>query len=455
MFFSLLVFVVALTIAAVAAWFSVAGLVAIFAASAIPVAIMAGSLEVGKLVAASWVYRNWRRAPFLLKSYLTFSVIVLMFITSMGIFGFLSSAHLEQAAEGQQSEARITRIENDIIRFEDTIARATSKIEKLETESTDDTDDIQAQIDTEQMRMDQAYARVEPAINEQRQIIATEQTGSEDQVQSYLAQISKLDDTLEKIATYVETDEIRKLQAFVGTKVDGNYGYNTANKVRKFAETKEAEKSRLVAIVEDIRTSVDTTVVDTAREEIKRLRTIADRDVQKSQSTIDRLRLQLNTVAEIDNTSAIDNLVEKVRIAELGIEDSLTVKFELETEVRKLEAEVGPIKYIAELIYDKTDKGTIDEAVRWLIIVFIFVFDPLAVLLLIAANYSFQNRNNHDGRQEEIFDALFTKKEKKELDINDDIDDNVIEDINKTEELTIKKNTDLVKRSGWLDDIKK
>jgi hypothetical protein len=455
MFFSLLVFVVALTIAAVAAWFSVAGLVAIFAASAIPVAIMAGSLEVGKLVAASWVYRNWRRAPFLLKSYLTFSVIVLMFITSMGIFGFLSSAHLEQAAEGQQSEARITRIENDIIRFEDTIARATSKIEKLENESTDDTDGIQAQIDTEQMRMDQAYARVEPAINEQRQIIATEQTGSEDQVQSYLAQISKLDDTLEKIATYVETDEIRKLQAFVGTKVDGNYGYNTANKVRTFAETKEAEKSRLVAIVEDIRTSVDTTVVDTAREEIKRLRTIADRDVQKSQSTIDRLRLQLNTVAEIDNTSAIDNLVEKVRIAELGIEDSLTVKFELETEVRKLEAEVGPIKYIAELIYDKTDKGTIDEAVRWLIIVFIFVFDPLAVLLLIAANYSFQNRNNHDGRQEEIFDALFTKKEKKELDINDDIDDNVIEDINKTEELTIKKNTDLVKRSGWLDDIKK
>ena len=468
MFFSLLVFVVALTIAAVAAWFSVAGLVAIFAASVIPVAIMAGSLEVGKLVAASWVYRNWRRAPFLLKSYLTFAVIVLMFITSMGIFGFLSSAHLEQAAEGQQSEARITRIENDITRFDNTITRTTTKIEKLENESTDNTDDTQAQIDTEQLRMNQAYARVQPAINEQIQIIANEQTGSEDQVQSYLAQVTKVDSTLEKIQLYVENDEIKKLQALVGINTDGKYGPRTANKVDNFRNAQQAEKERLVAIIEDIRTSVDTTVVDMAREEIKRLRNIAARDVEKSQTTIDRLRLQLNTVAEIDNTSEIETLVEKVRIAEIGIEDSLTEKFELETEVRILEAEVGPIKYIAELVYGQTDKSTIDEAVRWLIIVFIFVFDPLAVLLLIAANFSFQNRNNNDNRQEEIFDVLFAKKEKKELDIDTEIDDNgttdnieeddvIISEFLKVseEELDRKHNTELVKRSGWLDDIKK
>ena len=132
MFFPILVFVVAISIAAIAAWFSVVGLMAIFAASALPVAIMAGSLEVGKLVTASWVYRNWKRAPFLLKSYLTFATIVLMFITSLGIFGFLSSAYLEQAAEGQQSTAKIERIANDILRNEDMIARTEIKIEKLE-----------------------------------------------------------------------------------------------------------------------------------------------------------------------------------------------------------------------------------------------------------------------------------------------------------------------------------
>lgn len=465
MFFPLLVFVVALVIATIAAWFSVAGLMAIFAASAIPVAIMAGSLEVGKLVAASWVYRNWKRAPFLLKSYLTFATIVLMFITSMGIFGFLSSAYLEQASEGKQSQARVERIENDIIRYEDTIARTEVKIVKLETETTNDTGDIQAQIDTEQQRMDQAYARVQPAIDEQTQIIANEQRGSEDQVKSYLSQIAKLDETLTTIQSYVQNDEIRKLQALVGTKVDGNYGSNTAAKVREYAETKEADKSRLVAIVEDIRTSVDTTVVDIARDEIKRLRAIADRDVQKSQSTIDRLRLQLNTVAEVDNTDAIDVLVEKVRVAELGIETAITEKFELESAVRKLEAEVGPIKYIADLVYGQTDESSIDSAVRWLIIVFIFVFDPLAVLLLIAANFSFQNRHNHDGRQEEIFDALFSKKDKKPLDKDTQIDDNEsisvttsrVDEVQEAsiEDLEREINTRKERANGWLDDLNK
>ena len=458
MFFPLLVFITALVIAATAAWFSVAGLMAIFAASAIPVAIMAGSLEVGKLVAASWVYRNWKRAPFLLKSYLTFATIVLMFITSMGIFGFLSSAYLEQASEGKQSTAKIERIENDIIRYEDTITRTEVKIEKLETETTNDTGDIQAQIDTEQQRMDQAYARVQPAIDEQTDIIANEQRGSEDQVQSYLTQISKLDDTLSKIQSYVENDDIRKLQALVGTKVDGNYGTNTADKVREFTEAKEAEKARLVAIVEEIRTSVDNTVVDMAREEIKRLRAIADRDVQKSTATIDRLRSQLNTIAEVDNTDAIEVLVEKVRVAELGIETAITEKFELESAVRKLEAEVGPIKYIADLVYGQTDESSIDSAVRWLIIVFIFVFDPLAVLLLIAANFSFQNRHNHDGRQEEIFDALFAKKEKKSLDKQTEIVDNsTIEKVEiSPEEVQREINTRNERNNpGWLDDLNK
>lgn len=458
MFFPLLVFITALVIAAIAAWFSVAGLMAIFAASAIPVAIMAGSLEVGKLVAASWVYRNWKRAPFLLKSYLTFATIVLMFITSMGIFGFLSSAYLEQASEGKQSTAKIERIENDIIRYEDTITRTEVKIEKLETETTNDTGDIQAQIDTEQQRMDQAYARVQPAIDEQTQIIANEQRGSEDQVKSYLSQIAKLDETLETIQLYVQNDEIGKLQALVGTRVDGNYGSNTARKVREYTEAKETDKARLVAIVEDIRTSVDTTVVDLAREETKRLRAIADRDVQKSQATIDRLRSQLNTVAEVDNTNAIDILVEKVRAAELGIETAITEKFELESAVRKLEAEVGPIKYIADLVYGQTDESSIDSAVRWLIIVFIFVFDPLAVLLLIAANFSFQNRHNHDGRQEEIFDALFAKKDKKPLDKEPQIDDNksidtVVEA--SPEEIQREINTHNERNNGWLDDLNK
>jgi CHASE3 domain sensor protein len=395
---------------------------AIFAASAIPVAIMAGSLEVGKLVTASWVYRNWKRAPFLLKSYLTFATVVLMFITSLGIFGFLSSAYLEQAAEGQQSTAKIERISNDILRTEDMISRTEVKIEKLENETSNDTSDIQAQIDAEQERMDKAFERVQPAIDEQLAIIDNEQRGSDDQVQAYLQQLANVEDTLGLIQQYIANDEIKKLQALVGARADGNYGSRTAAKVDEFRDIQLAEKERLTAIIEDIRSSVDNTVVETAREEIKRLRNQANENVQKSQETIDRLRSQLNAVAAVDNSAEIDTLIEKVREGETYIETLIDEKFELETEVRKLEAEVGPIKYIADMVYGNQERGTIDEAVRWLIIVFIFVFDPLAVLLLIAANFSFLNRNNHDNRQEEIFDSLFSKK--KTLDKEPEISDN-------------------------------
>ena len=91
-----LVLLVALAISGVAAWYSIAGLAAIFAAAKIPVIIMGTSLEVGKLVTASWLYQNSNRVPLLLKTYLTIAVVVLMFITSMGIFGFLSKAHIDQ-----------------------------------------------------------------------------------------------------------------------------------------------------------------------------------------------------------------------------------------------------------------------------------------------------------------------------------------------------------------------
>ena len=428
MVFPIITFVTAIAIAFIAAWFSIIGLMAIFAASALPVALMAGSLEVGKLVAASWVYRNWKRAPFLLKTYLTIAVIVLMFITSMGIFGFLSKAHLDQAAQGEASSAKIERIISDIERNENLIKRTELKIDKLDSESNNESSDINSQIDAEQQRMDNAYARIQPAIDEQMEIIRNEQKGTEDQVQSYTLQINRINETLNKLESYTDgiddKDNVKKLQALVGTKVDGRYGYRTANAVEDFRKDQLKEKEKLINIIEDIRNSVDTDVIDQAREEIKRLRAMADREIQNAQDNINRLRNSLNAVGEIDNTVEIEELTIKVRNAEEEIEVWLDEKFELESKVREIEAEVGPIKYIAELIYGETNPSIIDSAVRWLIIVFIFVFDPLAVILLLAANYSFVHRNDHSGRQTEIFETLFSKNEKKPLDKEEEISDN-------------------------------
>ena len=91
-----LAFGTSLAVAGVAAWFSVIGLATIFSGAWIPVIIMAGTLEVGKLVTAAYLHQNWSITQWWMKTYLTLSVIVLMIITSMGIFGFLSKAHLEQ-----------------------------------------------------------------------------------------------------------------------------------------------------------------------------------------------------------------------------------------------------------------------------------------------------------------------------------------------------------------------
>jgi hypothetical protein len=199
---------------------------------------MGGVLEVGKLVTATWLYHNWKKTPILLKSYLSIAVVVLIFITSMGIFGFLSKAHIDQTITVGDNSLEIAQIET--------------------------------RIDRQEKRVDDA------------ELV-----------------ISQLDD---QIQTLIEYDRIR-----------GDEG------------------------------------------------SISTREKQKDE------RAELNSI--------IDSSMEE--IATLNKEKLVLSKEQIE-----LEAEVGPLKYIAELIYGDNAKDHFDEAVRWVILLLIFVFDPLAVLLL-------------------------------------------------------------------------
>ena len=241
MFLILLTFITALSISGVAIYYSILGLAAIFAAAAVPIMIMGTVLEVGKLVTASWLYQNWKIIPWLLKSYLTTAVVVLMFITSMGIFGFLSKAHIEQTSVQSDNTIQIESIESQIQRQQKDIERAE-------------------------------------------------------------LQLGLLDDALKK---YVELGAVTK-------SINARQG-------------QEEERYAL------------TTIINNA-------------------------------------TDTIATLTKQ--------------KYELRTKENELIAEVGPIKYIAELVYGNSDTNTLEEAVRWVIIIIVFVFDPLAVLLLISANIS-------------------------------------------------------------------
>ena len=164
MFLAVLTLITALSISAVAIYYSVAGLVAIFAAAAVPIMIMGGTLEIGKLVTAVWLHRHWERATWWLKTYLSIAVIVLMVITSMGIFGFLSKAHIEQTSASIESVEKISQLETEIGRYKGIITRAEEKIESAENQGADQNNVIQDQIDREQKRIDTSYDRVQPLV---------------------------------------------------------------------------------------------------------------------------------------------------------------------------------------------------------------------------------------------------------------------------------------------------
>ena len=487
MILAILVMLTALSISAVAIYYSIAGLVAIFAAAAIPIMIMGGVLEVGKLVTAVWLHRYWKQATWWLKGYLTVAVVVLMFITSMGIFGFLSKAHIEQTSAGEESVAKVEQIENEIVRLNAVIDRADDKIEALETSGTGSDANIQAQIDKEQDRIDKAFDRIKPAIEQQNKII-TDARGTdasrtkpyEDQLTSITAEILRLETSAKEYETKIEnldTDssgvepllaqiaaleeeiirvtnqlqskeqgQVRAGQAIIGVTSDGLFGGNTRTALAKWVQgqrdritqiqgevaqvrkdatsTVDAERVRLAEVVKDIRTvqipalkerelvmlgkidevrQTESPVIQTARDEIQRLRESAEAQVANSQALIERLRSQLADTSNADDIdTAVDEQLLKIKVAEAELDTIIEEKYKLEGEYRQLEAEVGPIKYIAEFVYgENADSNMLEEAVRWVIIIIIFVFDPLAVLLLIASQYTFEfnRRKDDDGER--------------------------------------------------------
>ena len=438
MVFGIFILAVALCISGVAAYYSIVGLVAIFAAAAIPIIVMGGVLEVGKIVTTIWLHQYWRSAKTWMKTYLSLAVILLMFITSMGIFGFLSKAHIEQTSAGDETVANVQRIESELARLETIISRAEEKIIKAENSVTNNDDNIQAQIDKEQERIDGAYARQQPAIDEQNAIIEKELNRvneAYDRVQPaideqnaiiekeeqkllellapYTNELKAIDEKLVAAETWQTEGKVKELQALIGVTADGNFGYRSRTALKRFKEETEAKRDevleqintikaekennpiitaareeikRLRGLAEsEIQNSGDNPIIVAAREEIKRLRGIAEEEINNANELISRLRSQLGKDTDVDVEEIIDEQNEKIRKANDEIDTLIDEKFALEKEFRKLEAEVGPIKYIAEFVYgDRADQNLLEQAVRWVIIVIVIVFDPLAIMLVLA-----------------------------------------------------------------------
>jgi peptidoglycan hydrolase-like protein with peptidoglycan-binding domain len=429
-FFGYWTILVALSISAVAAYYSIVGLVAIFAAAAIPVIIMGSVLEVGKLTTAVWLHTNWKRAKFLIKTYLTVATFLLMFITSMGIFGFLSKAHIEQTAVAVEGVAQLERIQTEISRTEDTIARAELQIAKLENSGNSADTSIQEKISTEEARIATVYERLQQDIN-------TANGALEAAIAPYIAQQEEADRVLAQISQYVADNNIRALQGLIGARQDGQYGTRTAAAVQAFREKQEADRAGALEQIAQRRS--------TTREEITRLRSAADAQIAQSNELINRLRGQLGTTSIADVEADIQEQRNRIKEAEASLDALFERKYAIETEARKLEAEVGPVKYIAELVYgEEAGRDTLEQAVRWVILILVVVFDPLAVVLVISGiTLVEQNPRKRKDKQNDVSSTVLrmeaprrTEKTREDSKANENTFEKTIIDVNVDHEST-------------------
>ena len=352
MFIAILTLLSALSISGVAIFYSVIGLATIFPGAFVPVVIMGGVLEVGKLITASWLYRNWKFTPFMLRTYLTTAVIILSVITSMGIFGFLSKAHLEQNLASDTLIQRITILEDKIESEKMSIERQTLIINRAEKSISRDTGTADGDIEVQQSIIADA--------NEKLKTLLTVETNT----------VRDLNDRLKVLDKNV-SDVLTSNKSFF-------------NEEKAAADLKASQKEERAQIAMKVKE---------AQERIAELKTDHKQEIAKAQEIIANMR-----TGSQDNKGQFNKEIE---VAEQKIFDSqgridlfIVEKQPLEKEMLTLEAEIGPVKYIAALAVDWgiTDQVETSKAVRWVILLLIVVFDPLAVLLLIAANQSLMRR---------------------------------------------------------------
>lgn len=290
MVFPIIISLSSLSLAAVAAYFSIIGLTTIFPGVFWSIVVMGSALEIGKLVTAVWLHRNWKTSGRLIKSYLAVAVIVLSGITSMGIFGFLSKSHIEQETGSFQYSSQIAMLDKKLESID-------SKRLSLETQKKTN----------EQLKKD-----------------------------DYLS-LQRLNDRLKDLDSII-------------SQIRDKGGFSTSSKIEKERERQMTERNTIANNKEEI------------------------------QSRLENYRLKLE--------ESIFPSLEQLE------EDYLSInldKSKIESQLKELEAEIGPVKYIAELVSDfGGPKVNSESAVRMVILILIFVFDPLAILLVVAASATFK-----------------------------------------------------------------
>lgn len=354
MFLTGLIFLSGIAISLVAAYFSIVGLATMFPGSMEAIVIMGSVLEVGKLVAAVWLHKNWGTAFKFLRAYLLAAVIVLSGITSMGIFGFLSKSHVEHSASVDKEQAIVAQIESKIERENSLILRLEDKLSKLESKQGSSTD-----------VKDETLTRLESRITQIKEESETSLTRQRELIESYQSRLKELDQTLES------------------SKESGLFASN-----KKYKDLLESQKEE--------RNSLSTRKLE-AESKIQSIIDKTDQDISKTREQIDNISLQKDEVIVSTDNTEIEQTRAEVEASYDKIDQLETEKFDYGAKLRALEVEIGPVKYIASVLQDWIGlEVDISEAVRIVIVILIFVFDPLAILLLIAATITYSSMKEEE-----------------------------------------------------------
>ena len=345
MFLAGLIFISGVSISLVAAYFSIVGLATMFPGSKEAIIIMGAVLEVGKLIAAVWLHKNWHNAFGFLKYYLLSAVIILSIITSMGIFGFLSKSHVEHGASIEKEQAIISQIEHKIDRKQEFITQRNDLISSLQSSSTDLKEDSNTIID----RLDK---RIKSLKEEEKSLISIQ------------------DNIILKIESKEEVLNEALKNSKKSTGLFSNNTYNSTLLSQQEDRNKiEQDKQAALNKIEEIKSEFN--------------------------KKIEEVRVKIDEVQQVSKpTVSSDPKIESYRLdvekAYEEINKLESEKFEYGSALRALEVEIGPIKYIVGALHEWVgfDVGT-EQAIRIIIVVLIFVFDPLAILLLIAATITY------------------------------------------------------------------
>jgi len=350
MFFAILTFLSAVSISLTAAYFSVIGLATMFPGSKEAIIIMGGVLELGKLIASVWLHHNWNDSFKFLKRYLLFSVVVLSLITSMGIFGFLSRSHVEHHASMEREQAIVLRIDEQINREKSLISRKQSQLDKVHGQSS-------MQSTTSESIVEKLESRIDKLKDEKSSSIEFQQS-LEVKLKNRLSELD---------------------QALANAKPKGLFA---DNKKYDLLVTQQAEERSQIP--------KDLSVIQS---KIQSLSEDFDSKINETRNKIDELFSATKKIDQPINLSfqkEIDNAYSKID----QLEDE---KFQYGAKLRALEVEVGPILYIANLLNEWVGMSVdTSQAIRIVIITLIFVFDPLAILLLIASTMTFAKHKKEE-----------------------------------------------------------